>query len=868
MSYPSRTSAQIKTPSYTSVFSGDNPHLEFFATCPAGFERLLAHELHVLRIKEVRPLKGRVAFFGSIEDGYRACMYARLASRIILVLTRITATDQDTLFDGVYGISWEDHISEGASIAIDAHGTNALLSNTNFIALKTKDAICDRMLAHTGMRPAIDTHMPDLKIDVHISKDKASVGIDFSGEPLFWRGYERAGNTCSLTQHTHTKGSRTPALRSDYAAAFLSHMGWYTSIHQDVPTLVVLDGAHEAVCVEACAIALGIPAGITRVRWGFLGWKQHSETVWKHIIEHATTASTLTSTTLDDEDVKTVPHVTIRIMRPSSTLGAYTYTTSITRLKTMLAAAHISQEKVTIEVCEKPISIHKDTFVLADMSSYAQDTPCEMAEAVQRLHGFIRLCDEPSRKTKARAASDTTCVNISLLCEEGLYTLVNTGAYQAQQDPLITKKGNTTLLFSNLTVATDMLDTLTLAGSFSHNKEICIPILDKGSQQFASRFKKVLKERRAWAAREDVSCMRIYDCDLPDFALSCDLFHEDEGYTQEFSRAQKHTQKEQQKCAQTQNVPQSCAHNLLHISEYAAPKEIERTKAQRRLIDAITLAAIMTNTALSRVFVDVRTQAKGGSQYAGPSSQHARQNTRVSSTTNNTMKNPSKTTSRTLEIERGSYLIDEGGLCFEVNFSKRHDCGIFLDLRDIRSEIRERMKQTKGSKRFLNLFCYTATSTCYAADGGAKYTTSVDLSAPSLAWAQRNMERNGFSGDNHEYVQEDVLAWTQEMRHSKNRWDLILCDVPTFSNSNSMKKSSWDVQRDHAELIITLSRLLTQEGHAIFSCNLKSFKLDIPTLTKAGVDIKDITHESIPHDFARTQNVHHAYIITRTKIPQ
>ena len=163
----------------------------------------------------------------------------------------------------------------------------------------------------------------------------------------------------------------------------------------------------------------------------------------------------------------------------------------------------------------------------------------------------------------------------------------------------------------------------------------------------------------------------------------------------------------------------------------------------------------------------------------------------------------------------------------------------------------------------LNLFAYTGTATCYAADGGAKFTTTVDLSRPSLDWARRNMARNGFTGPEHEFVQADVIQWVSEQRHTRNRWDLVFCDVPTFSNSQRMKKSSWDVQRDHSELIIGVSRLLTRNGCAIFSCNLRGFKPDVEALQKAGVVIEDITASTIPEDFKRNAKIHHAYIVRR-----
>jgi 23S rRNA (guanine2445-N2)-methyltransferase / 23S rRNA (guanine2069-N7)-methyltransferase len=181
--------------------------------------------------------------------------------------------------------------------------------------------------------------------------------------------------------------------------------------------------------------------------------------------------------------------------------------------------------------------------------------------------------------------------------------------------------------------------------------------------------------------------------------------------------------------------------------------------------------------------------------------------------------------------------------------------------------VREMAKQTQGSKRFLNLFAYTGTASCYAADGGAKYTTTVDLSKPSLEWAKRNMERNGFVGDNHEYVQADVVRWISEQRRTRNRWDLVFCDVPTFSNSKSMGKRSFEVQRDHAELLIGISRLLTRNGVCLFSCNLRTFKPDVEKLRRTGVEIEDITEKTVPEDFKRNARVHHAYLVKRIPMP-
>ena len=217
-----------------------------------------------------------------------------------------------------------------------------------------------------------------------------------------------------------------------------------------------------------------------------------------------------------------------------------------------------------------------------------------------------------------------------------------------------------------------------------------------------------------------------------------------------------------------------------------------------------------------------------------------------------------------LALGPGCHLVDEGGLTFEVNFSDYLDTGLFLDHRDVRAEVREMAKQTKGSKRFLNLFAYTGSATCYAADGGAKHTTTVDMSRTYLDWARRNMARNGFTEREHEFVQADCVSWVTEMRHTKNRWDLVFCDPPTFSNSKRMGRDVFDVQRDHAELLIGISRLLTRDGVCLFSCNLRGFAPDVEKLAKAGVEIRDVTAGTIPEDFKRNAKIHHVYVVRRT----
>ena len=752
--------------------------LEFFATCPKGFEKLLAQELDGLRIKKVRPLGGQVAFYGSLADAYRVCLWSRLTSRVILVLDRVGAATSDALYEDLSHIAWEDHIGPHATIAVSAHGTNDQLRNTNFIAVRTKDAIVDRLAAKRGSRPMVNTLAPDVTIVVRVSRNRATIGIDLAGEALFKR---------SLT------GGRGPArefapLRLDYAAALLYLQAQTAAsaplFSPDAPLPALLFPGAGALAQEAAGMALDVAPGILRARWGMTGWAGHDDDAWQDLLAEA-----------DERAEKGQERqVTLYAADPRpKAKEAVLYT---------LRAGGLKADVQFLAASELLKHTEHFTGIVADLS-WTKEEPTLQGSAYSTLGLFAGqastlLTSDTNTDTVLRATPSQT---LSVYVGNSIATM---RCYPAA---IAEKAGGGEA--DATAPASNSESTSVPAGPTVMVNNQPVSVLVPASDQFAARLAKVAKQRAKWARKNDVSCYRVYDADLPDYAVSIDIY----------KGAIKPT-------------------TWLQISEYAASKEIDPDLAKRRLLDVLALAPRILSVPSSNVNLRTRTRAKGGSQYSDEGS--AADNSR-----------------------KEMLLIDEGGLLFEVNFASRLDCGIFLDHRDTRAEIRELMKSAGAAKSFLNLFAYTGTATCYAADGGALHSTTVDLSKPSLEWAKRNMKRNGFDGEEHEFVQADVLSWITEMRHTKNRWNVIFCDVPTFSNSSRMRQSSFDVQRDHAELIIGISRLLTRGGVAIFSCNLRTFKPDVEKIQRAGVDIEDITSETIPEDFSRNQKIHHAYKISR-----
>ena len=161
-------------------------------------------------------------------------------------------------------------------------------------------------------------------------------------------------------------------------------------------------------------------------------------------------------------------------------------------------------------------------------------------------------------------------------------------------------------------------------------------------------------------------------------------------------------------------------------------------------------------------------------------------------------------------------------------------------------------------KDFLNLFAYTGSATVHAACGGAKSTTTVDMSNTYLDWAKQNMQLNGQVGRQHRFEQADCLQW---LEHCDKQFDLIFIDPPTFSNSKRMEQS-FDVQRDHIQLMKNLKRLLKARGKIVFSNNKRHFKMDIEGLGELSLVAENISHKTLPMDFARNKHIHNCWVIT------
>ena len=265
----------------------------------------------------------------------------------------------------------------------------------------------------------------------------------------------------------------------------------------------------------------------------------------------------------------------------------------------------------------------------------------------------------------------------------------------------------------------------------------------------------------------------------------------------------------------------------VNVQEYEPPKSIDQHKADQRLAGLLAEIPNVLGINRDQVFLKIRRKQRSTDQYE----KHG-------------------------DLGR-FHIIEEGGCKLLVNFEDYLDTGLFLDHRPMRLLIQQQAKD----KRFLNLFAYTGTATVHAAMGGAKSTTTVDMSNTYINWAKNNMALNKSTGE-HEFIQADCLEWLEhEARQPYPRqYDLIFLDPPTFSNSKRMD-DVFDIQNDHVQLIKNAVTLLAPDGVLYFSTNFRRFKIDKPALS--GLTLEDITATTIPEDFSRNPRIHYCWRIKK-----
>jgi 23S rRNA (guanine2445-N2)-methyltransferase / 23S rRNA (guanine2069-N7)-methyltransferase len=567
---------------HAAAFQGNRPSaapLRLFATAPRGLSSLLAEELRTLGCEEIREFPGGVGFRGTLRDAYRVCLWSRVASRVLLQLVRVPAPDADILYQGVRSVAWEDHLSASGSLAVDFNGRNACIAHSHYGALKVKDAVVDQLRGPGGQRPSVVLEQPDIRINVHLRGDEAAVSLDLSGEGLHRRGYRGQGVEAPL--------------KENLAAAILLRAGWPEIAREGRPLIEPMCGS-GTLPIEAALIAADIAPGLLRAHFGFLRWGQHQAKLWEDLLAEAR------------ERARTGRQRMPAIFGYDAEPRAIRAAAANVERAGLRGLIHL--ERRALADCEPPGSGRAGLLV-------ANPPYGERLGAAPQLMALYTSLGEilKQRFVGWRAAVLTGNAKLGHhlgLRAKRIHTLYN-GAIECRL--LRFEIGPEPLRDALPEPSRGTLHGPDEGGA--------------GGEMFANRLRKNLRELGRWARREGIDCYRLYDADMPEYALAVDLYHGDRRWA--------------------------------HVQEYHAPPTVDPARAAERLRQALAALPLVLEVPAEQVFFKVRRRQKGRSQYERQGHQGAFH-----------------------EVREGAYR-------FLVNFTDYLDTGLFLDHRLTRRLIGE-----------------------------------------------------------------------------------------------------------------------------------------------------------------------------------
>lgn len=503
----------------------------FFATCPKGIEELLASELAALGGDIAKTTVAGVHFHAPLEVAYRACLWSRLANRIILCLVREEGIERpEALKSEVQRVDWSRHLAPGATLAVDFHGQSEAIRHTRFGAQTVKDGVVDALRDVGRERPRVELRQPDLRLYAHLHRGRLTLGVDLAGASLHQRGYRR--------EQGHAP------LKENLAAALLIRADWPSRTKRGESLVDPLCGS-GTLLIEAALMAADVAPGLNRERFGFHGWAGHDETLWRELKREAQARASLGR------------------RRAKSRLYGFDQSPQA------LAAAKANAMRAGI-----PALIDLRGGAVAQLARPAEaETPGllvtnppygeRLGELPELVPLYAALGERARREFPGwRLALFTG--NPDLGHRTGLRA---DKQYAFKNGPLDCK-----LLLMAIPEAA--AEDERPAGQSDG------PARSEGAQMFANRLEKNRKRLKKWLKASGESCYRLYDADMPEYALAVDVYGE-----------------------------------RIHVQEYAPPKSVNPNQAQRRLLDALGVIPEVLGVRADHIYLKQRERQAGKAQY-------------------------------------------------------------------------------------------------------------------------------------------------------------------------------------------------------------------------------------------------------------
>ena len=521
----------------------------FFATCPKGLGSLLVPEIEGFGAIDVRETVAGIVFTGSLSVGYRACLHSRFANRILLKLNEFSVESSDDLYEALQHIPWCEHLRPGGSMIVDFSGCTDDIRNTRFGAQRCKDAVVDQFRSRGLERPSVDIKNPDLRLNVRLHKGKLTVTIDLSGSSLHRRGYRIDPGEAPL--------------KENLAAAVLTRAGWPGLFEKGWPLIDPMCGS-GTLLVEAAMMATRFAPGLNRSCWGFDGWLGHSPQQWNVIVADARS------------QIREVPEgVEIRgydgdilAVRRAESVIAGLGLEKLVRIRAkglnqLIRPSHRSMPEGLL-VCNPPWGGRLGE-----------------AEAIKYLY---RQLGETLHAEFQGWRAGVLAPNLELGRVIGLRSHkqygINNGAIDIQ---LLLFELNESNHLSR--APTSSLGVGSTAGHrdadhITPSAESAVLISD--AEMFVNRLRKNQRRLKPWLKQSGVSCYRLYDADIPEYAVAVDVY---EGRP--------------------------------HVAEYAPPKQVNEADASRRFEACIAgIRSVLDLSPQITIAIKRRQRQRGREQYS------------------------------------------------------------------------------------------------------------------------------------------------------------------------------------------------------------------------------------------------------------
>ena len=565
---------------------------QLFATTPKAMEGILANEIEALGGQNVQQKMAGVAFQGDLAMAYKACLWLRTANRILLLLSSFEVKSQQDLYDGVKKINWFEHLQPDDSLAVSFSAkNNPAINNTHFGALKVKDAIVDQMRAKFNKRPNIDTERPSIRVNVYLHNETAQLSLDLSGESLHKRGYRDV--------------SIAAPIKENLAAAILLRVGWPKIAAEGGSLLDPMCGS-GTMLLEGAMIAADYAPGLQRDYFGFLGWKKHDSELWDSLLAEAVQRREAGLSKLPvivgfDQDRRTVA-TALQHVENAGLAGKI----HIERRDIADAAAAESWPKGLI-ACNPPYGERLgDEAETAEL--YRRFGEVLKQQFVGWQAAMIISNPELGFRLGVRSQKPITLFNGALECKLLRFNLEEKSFFEPKAKS-----------------QQERIEQISQRTQSEHP--------DSQAEMFANRLRKNLKKLAKWVKQNRVNCYRIYDADLPEYAVAVDVYQGEKTW--------------------------------VNVQEYESPKSIDPAKANQRLAGAMVEIPKVLEIPKQQVFLKIRRKQKNTDQYEK-------------------------------QGDSGRFhVVEENGCKFWVNFEDYLDTGLFLDHRPIRLMIQQQAKDKR-----------------------------------------------------------------------------------------------------------------------------------------------------------------------------